>query len=120
MLRARLVAAREWRGKRGGREWKKTQQKKGNYYLEPAPPVRLQGLHPLATRTPCVGFGGMSSVDESESLTKLSPSGERPRRPQPSCGVARRSMGVPRDAARASTPPSSSEPLSSRLLGVPV
>ena len=34
--------------------------------------------------------------------------------------MARRPMGVPRDAARASTPPSSSEPLSSRLLGVPV
>ena len=35
----------------------------------------------MATRTPYAGLGGMSSVDESERVTKLSPSGERPWRP---------------------------------------
>ena len=58
----------------------------------PAPRVRLLGLHPLAPRTPHAGLLSDSPEDESERVTKLSPSGEPSWRAVLSCTRASRQV----------------------------
>ena len=99
----------------------------------PAPRVRLLGLHPLAPRTPHAGLLSDSPEDESERVTKLSPSGEPSWRAVLSCtrasrqvrrteGMARR-MGGSQQGSMVGWQPARKEALARRqgtILGIQV